>query len=72
MKIGIDARILGEPGGVGDYIENLVLKIAEIHPQDEFVLFLKTKEFETKFFNPPVDGTNISAVTFQTDDIIWI
>ncbi len=51
MKIGIDARILGEPGGIGAYIENLVYNMmAKIHPQDEFVLFLKPKEFENKNF----------------------
>src|SRR3989339_418641 len=58
MKIGIDARILGEPGGIGAYIENLVYNMAKIHPQDEFVLFLKPKEFGNKNF----DISNIKKV----------
>ena len=58
MKIGIDARILGEPGGIGAYIENLVCNMAKIHPQDEFVLFLKPKEFGNKNF----DISNIKKV----------
>lgn len=53
MKIGIDARILGEPGGVGAYIENLVYNMAKTYPQDEFVLFLKSKEFKNKHFEAP-------------------
>jgi glycosyltransferase involved in cell wall biosynthesis len=53
MKIGIDARIFGAPGGIGEYIENLVCKMTKIHFQDEFVLFLKPQGLEVKFFDAP-------------------
>ena len=39
MKIGIDARMYGpKQGGLGRYVEQLVLELEKIDNQNEFVL----------------------------------
>jgi glycosyltransferase involved in cell wall biosynthesis len=44
MKIGIDARLIGETG-VGRYIRNLIRELAVIDTQNEYVLFLRKNAF---------------------------
>lgn len=46
MRIGIDGRLWNETG-VGRYIRNLVSNLAEIDKQNEYVLFLRKKEYES-------------------------
>lgn len=46
MRIGIDARLWNETG-VGRYIRNLVTNLATIDQHNEYILFLKRKEYET-------------------------
>ncbi|KKP59427.1 MAG: Glycosyl transferase, group 1 [Candidatus Magasanikbacteria bacterium GW2011_GWC2_34_16] len=42
MKIGIDARMYGpKQGGLGRYVEQLVLELEKIDNQNEFVIFLR-------------------------------
>src|SRR2546422_331574 len=45
MKIGIDARLLGETG-VGRYIRNLVEQLQEIDRKNEYVLFVQSKDLQ--------------------------
>ncbi|MBI3671392.1 glycosyltransferase family 1 protein, partial [Candidatus Azambacteria bacterium] len=52
MKIGIDARMLGEEQtGIGLYIKNLIEHIAKIDSENQYVLFLRKDQFE-KFALP--------------------
>ena len=54
MRIGIDARLWNE-SGVGRYIRNLVKWLGKIDKENEYVLFLRKKEFlELQFttYNP--------------------
>lgn len=47
MRIGIDARMLGpEQGGIGRYIEQLILSLEKISPSDEFFIFLRAENWE--------------------------
>ncbi len=46
MRIGIDGRLWNETG-VGRYIRNLVANLAEIDKQNEYILFLRKKEYDT-------------------------
>lgn len=47
MVIGIDARMLGpECGGLGRYIEQLVLHLYEIDRENQYVLFLKKENWD--------------------------
>src|SRR5579872_178365 len=46
MKIGIDARLWNETG-VGRYIRNLVSELAKLDKKNDYVLFLRKKEFDT-------------------------
>jgi glycosyltransferase involved in cell wall biosynthesis len=47
MRIGIDARMYGpEQGGLGRYIEQLVLHLEQLNTQDEFIIFLRTKNWD--------------------------
>lgn len=41
MRIGIDARFIGRPGGIGRYSEELVRRLASFEKPDELVLFLR-------------------------------
>lgn len=44
MRIGIDARLIGETG-VGRYIRNLIGEVAKQDDTNEYVIFLPTKQF---------------------------
>lgn len=47
MRIGIDARMYGpEQGGLGRYIEQLVLHLEQLNTNNEFVIFLRTKNWD--------------------------
>jgi len=47
MRIGIDARMLGkEQTGIGLYIKNLIENIAKLDEENEYVLFLRKKQFD--------------------------
>lgn len=52
MKIGIDARMYGpKQGGLGRYIEQLILNLEQIDIQNQYVIFLRREnwnEFEPK------------------------
>lgn len=41
MKVAVDARFVGTPGGLGRYVEELVAAMAAEPGGDEFVLFLR-------------------------------
>lgn len=45
-KIGIDARMYGaEQTGIGNYIRNLIINLAQIDKNNQYVIFLSEKEF---------------------------
>ncbi|MDD5344539.1 MAG: hypothetical protein PHW12_08980, partial [Smithella sp.] len=45
--IGIDARMYGaEQTGIGNYIRNLIINLAEIDKINQYVIFLSNKEFD--------------------------
>jgi glycosyltransferase involved in cell wall biosynthesis len=44
MKIGIDARLIGETG-VGRYIQNLLVQLSSVDHENEYVIFLRKREF---------------------------
>jgi len=44
MKIGIDARMYSE-AGIGRYIKNLLSNLLEIDTKNDFVIFLKEKDY---------------------------
>ncbi len=49
MKIGIDARMLGEEQtGIGLYIKNLIENIAKVDDKNQYVLFLRKNNFDYK------------------------
>lgn len=51
MKIGIDARMYGsQQGGLGRYIEQLILHLEKIDSQNEYVIFLRSDNWND--FNP--------------------
>jgi glycosyltransferase involved in cell wall biosynthesis len=51
-KIGIDARMYGaEQTGIGNYIKNLIINLAEIDKKNQYEIFLLDKEFD-KFILP--------------------
>jgi glycosyltransferase involved in cell wall biosynthesis len=54
MKIGIDARMYGPAqGGIGRYIEQLIEQLQTIDQNNQYVIFLRTKNFtECKIVNP--------------------
>jgi len=46
MKIGIDARMLGpKQGGLGRYIEQLIIRLEQIDTQNNYVIFLRTENW---------------------------
>jgi glycosyltransferase involved in cell wall biosynthesis len=56
MKIGIDARFLThpQPGGFKTYTENLITALAEVDPENEYVLYLdRTPNSETAIPHAP-------------------
>ena len=54
MKIGIDARMYGVSfTGIGRYTSELIKNLAEIDHENEFVIFLRRKAFDS--FVPPND-----------------
>ena len=46
MKIGIDIRLWNQTG-VGRYIRNLVLNLAEIDKKNGYVLFARSEDFQS-------------------------
>jgi glycosyltransferase involved in cell wall biosynthesis len=51
MKIGIDARMYGpKQGGLGRYIEQLILNLEDLNETDEFVIFLRQNNWDE--YNP--------------------
>lgn len=58
MRIGIDARILGESGGVGAYIQFLAESLSACFPEDELILFVREKNLS----HPVFCHSNIRAV----------
>jgi len=48
MRIGIDCRLWSQTG-VGRYIQNLVLNLAEIDHENEYVLFVGSGDEESVF-----------------------
>lgn len=53
MRIGIDARLIGETG-VGRYIRNLIQELARLNTTHSFVVFLLPHAYKT--FHPPAGG----------------
>lgn len=45
MRIGIDARFVGTPGGIGRYTEELVRHLGEVDAENEYVLFLRKRGY---------------------------
>lgn len=43
MRVGIDARFVGTPGGIGRYTEELIRHLGEIDSENEYVLFLRSR-----------------------------
>jgi glycosyltransferase involved in cell wall biosynthesis len=50
MRIGIDARLIHETG-VGRYIRNLIRELAEVDQDNDYVVFLRARDFN--HFTPP-------------------
>jgi len=51
MKIGIDARMLGpEQGGLGRYIEQLIIHLEKIDTENSYTIFLRKKNWND--YNP--------------------
>jgi len=48
MRIGIDARLYSE-SGIGRYIRNLVSNLSEIDGENEYFVFLNSKNFDAEF-----------------------
>ncbi len=47
MKIGIDARMYGsKQGGLGRYIEQLILHLEKIDTQNEYIVFLRSENWD--------------------------
>lgn len=46
MKIGIDARMYGKGYGLGRYVEELVFHLQKSDVKNEYVIFLKSENFE--------------------------
>ncbi len=46
MKIGIDARLIGETG-VGRYIRNLISELARVDDTNSYIIFLNKKAFDS-------------------------
>ena len=71
MKIGIDARLLEETG-VGRYIRNLIVHLAEIDTTNEYVVFLRQKSFDA-FSLPNTRWKKVQAeVAWHTLQEQWV
>lgn len=46
MRIGIDARFLGDDGGIARYVKRLVENLERIDHENEYVIFLRRKNWE--------------------------
>jgi glycosyltransferase involved in cell wall biosynthesis len=67
-KIGIDARMYGaEQTGIGNYIRNLIINLAQIDKKNQYVIFLSRKEFD-KF---QVPGDNFKKVKTRSHWYSW-
>jgi len=67
-KIGIDARMYGaEQTGIGNYIRNLIINLAEIDKNNQYVIFLSKKEFD-KF---QVPGENFKKIKTESHWYSW-
>jgi len=56
MKIGIDARMYGPNvggGGLGRYVEQLVLQLQKIDQENRYILFLKPENFDACHIDNP-------------------
>lgn len=68
FKIGIDARMYGaEQTGIGNYIRNLIINLAQIDKKNQYVIFLSRKEFD-KF---QVPGENFRKVRTRSHWYSW-
>lgn len=63
MKIGIDARLIHETG-VGRYTQNLIRELAVLDDKNEYVIFLRKKEYQS--FRTPN-----SRWTKRVADVPW-
>ncbi|HUD20131.1 MAG TPA: glycosyltransferase family 1 protein [Patescibacteria group bacterium] len=63
MKIGIDARLIGETG-VGRYIRNLIRELGDIDSVNQYILFFRKRDYHT--FSPPNDRW-----TKRLADVSW-
>lgn len=66
MRIGIDCRLWNETG-VGRYIRNLVLNLQKIDQENEYVLFMRSKDVD-EFNNPQASSFQFRIVK---TDIHW-
>lgn len=67
-KIGIDARMYGaEQTGIGNYIRNLIINLAQIDKSNQYVIFLSRKEFD-KFQAP---GENFKKIKTNSHWYSW-
>ncbi|MCE2682953.1 MAG: hypothetical protein LW704_08370, partial [Cryomorphaceae bacterium] len=59
MRIGVNARFLlpDRIDGFGRYSEEVIRRMVEIHPEDEFILFFD-RPYDTRF----VFGKNVTPV----------
>lgn len=55
MKIGIDARMMGkkQATGIGNYIQQLIVRLVQNDSENEFYIFLKPENFDLVNFNNP-------------------
>lgn len=68
MRIGIDVRLWNETG-VGRYIRNLVINLAQIDGKNEYVLFGLSKDEEN--FKFQISNFKLFQHTFIASDIRW-
>jgi len=64
MRIGIDARFLGDDGGIARYVKRLVENLERIDHENEYVIFLRLKNWEEYHPSNP-------HFTKQLADIPW-
>src|SRR3989344_2672832 len=65
MKIGIDARLWNETG-VGRYIRALVTHLMELDTKNEYVVFLRAREFHKIHFSRSNWQTQIADVSWHS------
>lgn len=64
MRIGIDARFLGDDGGIARYVKRLVENLEKIDRENEYVVFLRRKNWDE--YTP-----SNSRFTKELADIPW-